>query len=57
MLGRSPGGSDRFEGCLDELRLELVERSAEWVKACYDDQRGAFASIRHFSPRTVFSLR
>ena len=57
MLGRAPGGGNRFEGCIDELRLETAGRSAEWVKACYDDQRGAFASIRHFSPGTVFTLR
>lgn len=45
-VGRSPGGGNLFKGGLDELRLETVGRSPEWIKACYDDQRGRLTSTR-----------
>ena len=56
-VGRSPGGSDLFKGGLDELRLETVGRSAEWIKACYDDQRGGLAAIRFYPAGTLLSVK
>ena len=56
-VGRSPGGGDLFKGGLDELRLETVGRSADWIKACYDDQRGALTTISFHPAGSVMSIR
>ena len=56
-VGRSPGGGDLFKGGLDELRLETVGRSADWIKACYDDQRGALTTISFRPAGIIMSLR
>ena len=56
-VGRSPGGGDLFKGGLDELRLETVGRSADWIKACYDDQRGALTAISFHPAGIIVSLR
>jgi len=34
----SRGGSQWFEGKLDEFRISDTVRSADWIKACYDNQ-------------------
>ena len=57
MLGRSPGEINLFTGGLDELRLETVGRSAEWIKACYDDQRGGLTMISFHPAGTMMSIR
>jgi hypothetical protein len=31
--------TERFNGVLDEIRIEKVSRSAEWIKLCYMNQR------------------
>ena len=56
VLGRSPGSVNLFRGGLDELRLETVGRSAEWVKACYDDQRGALTEMRYYPTGVSISI-
>ncbi|MBR2839624.1 MAG: LamG domain-containing protein, partial [Kiritimatiellae bacterium] len=56
-VGRAPGGGNLFKGGLDELRLETTGRSAEWIKACYDDQRGAFTEVRIRPIGAVISIR
>ena len=57
MLGRSPSELNLFTGGLDELRLETVGRSAEWIKACYDDQRGGLTTISFHPAGTLMSFR
>ena len=57
VLGRSPGGGNLFRGGLDELRLETVGRSADWIKACYDDQRGALTAISFHPAGIIVSFR
>ena len=57
MLGRSPGEINLFTGGMDELRLETVGRSADWIKACYDDQRGALTTISFHPAGTLMSFR
>ena len=57
VLGRSPGGINLFKGGVDELRLETVGRSADWIKACYDDQRGALTVLSFHPAGTIMSIR
>ncbi|MBF0432217.1 MAG: DUF2341 domain-containing protein [Fibrobacteria bacterium] len=37
-LGAMPGGG-KWDGKLDEIRVENVSRSAEWLKMCYETQK------------------
>ena len=37
-LGRRPGGSYSFSGLMDEVRIEQVSRSADWIRACWLNQ-------------------
>lgn len=40
------GGTSQFSGCVDEVRISNVERSADWIKASYDTVKSAsFASF------------
>ncbi|OGL47348.1 MAG: hypothetical protein A2W05_00950 [Candidatus Schekmanbacteria bacterium RBG_16_38_10] len=38
-IGRCPFHNDPFDGYIDELRISNVARSADWIKASYDNQR------------------
>ncbi|GAG45906.1 unnamed protein product, partial [marine sediment metagenome] len=38
-LGDRTGSSDNYDGKLDEVRIETVERSADWIKLCYETQK------------------
>lgn len=38
-IGDRVGGGRAFEGQLDEARLSTVRHSADWIRACYENQR------------------
>ncbi len=38
-LGRQPGAANYFNGTLDEMRVQHIARSAEWVKLEYETQK------------------
>ena len=44
-LGQTWGASNRFKGDLDEIRFESARRSAEWIRACCLNQKGALVSV------------
>ena len=46
--GTAPGQGSFFEGTIDEARISSSARSADWVKACYDNQSGG--SFVGYSP-------
>lgn len=58
-IGSSDDGK-YFTGVLDEVRIESVPRSADWIKASFDNQRLGtdFATFRHFIyvPPTVIVI-
>lgn len=45
-VGRIPGGAGGFAGAVDEVRVSAVARSADWLKAQYENQKAPFAAIR-----------
>ncbi|RKZ90452.1 MAG: hypothetical protein DRQ43_11265, partial [Gammaproteobacteria bacterium] len=47
LIGNRVDDSDEFKGELDELRVETVTRSADWIKASYESQKdgATFASF------------
>ncbi|MBQ3288636.1 MAG: DUF2341 domain-containing protein [Kiritimatiellae bacterium] len=49
-LGQNWGPGAQYKGQVDELRFESVRRSADWVKACYLNQKGALVSVRVVYP-------
>ena len=44
-LGQTTGEGNKFKGQVDELRFESVRRSADWVKACYMNQKGSLVGV------------
>ncbi|MBR1587458.1 MAG: DUF2341 domain-containing protein, partial [Kiritimatiellae bacterium] len=44
-LGQTWGAGNRFKGDLDEIRFESARRSAEWIRACCLNQKGALVSV------------
>ena len=44
-LGQTTGEGNKFKGQVDELRFEGVRRSADWVKACYMNQKGSLVGV------------
>lgn len=44
-LGQSRGPGSQYKGQIDELRFEAVKRSADWVKACYLNQKGGLVKV------------
>ena len=56
-IKRSTPTHENFIGDLDEFRLEGEPRSAEWIKACYDDQRGGLTLISFHPAGTMMIIR
>lgn len=55
-LGRhSAGGSDHFEGGLDEMRVSAVARSADWIAAQYASMTDTLVSYGPVEDRGVLS--
>ena len=56
-LGQTTGQGNKFKGLVDELRFESVKRSADWVKACYLNQKGALVSVRSANTGMIIFVR
>ena len=39
VIGASETGSEDYTGFLDEVRVDNTERSADWIKLCYETQK------------------
>ena len=39
------GGGSGMTGAMDEIRLESVERSSDWIRACYLNQTGQLCTL------------
>lgn len=39
------GGGNGITGAMDEIRLESVDRSADWIRACYLNQTGQLCTL------------
>ena len=56
-LGQTWGPGSQYKGQIDELRFEAVKRSADWVKACYLNQKGALVDVRPASSNFKMVIR
>ena len=56
-LGQTWGSGEQYKGQIDELRFESVKRSADWVKACYLNQKGALTAVRVAYSGVIMILR
>ena len=56
-LGQTTGQGNKFKGLVDELRFESVKRSADWVKACYLNQKDALVSVRSANTGMIIFVR
>ena len=56
-LGQTWGPGSQYKGQVDELRFESVRRSADWVKACYLNQKGALVSVNVAYPGVMMIVR
>ncbi len=58
VFGASPTPAYFFDGAIDEIRVEHLQRSPEWIKLCYENQRLAQRLIKFwFDPAWQYRKR
>ncbi len=58
VYGASTAYAYKFQGSIDEVRVESVQRTPEWIKLCYENQRLAQRLIKYwFDPAWQYRKR